>query len=258
MPELLKMCLVVCPLVFLAGFVDSVAGGGGLISLPAYLLVGLPAHTAAGTNKVVACIGTTFAAAKYIRSGNVKIKLALLAAAGALAGSYLGTRAAVHLDDGTLKLVILCALPLVAVFMALKKDFGREDSRPPKAWTKKQEAALCAAIGLVIGCYDGLVGPGTGTFLMLAFTAVLGFDLLKATGCAKVANLASNVASAIVWLINGSVLLPIVLPAAVFGAAGNLLGARYAIKGGSKKIRGMAFAVLGLMAVKLAYDLLTQ
>ena len=258
MPELLKMCLVVCPLVFLAGFVDSVAGGGGLISLPAYLLVGLPAHTAAGTNKVVACIGTTFAAGKYIRSGNVKIKLALLAAAGALAGSYLGTRAAVHLDDGTLKLVILCALPLVAVFMALKKDFGREDSRPPKAWTKKQEAALCAAIGLVIGCYDGLVGPGTGTFLMLAFTAVLGFDLLKATGCAKVANLASNVASAIVWLINGSVLLPIVLPAAVFGAAGNLLGARYAIKGGSKKIRGMAFAVLGLMAVKLAYDLLTK
>jgi len=258
MPELLKMCLVVCPLVFLAGFVDSVAGGGGLISLPAYLLVGLPAHTAAGTNKVVACIGTTFAAGKYIRSGNVRIKLALLAAAGALAGSYLGTRAAVHLDDGTLKLVILCALPLVAVFMALKKDFGREDSRPPKAWTKKQEAALCAAIGLVIGCYDGLVGPGTGTFLMLAFTAVLGFDLLKATGCAKVANLASNVASAIVWLINGSVLLPIVLPAAVFGAAGNLLGARYAIKGGSKKIRGMAFAVLGLMAVKLAYDLLIQ
>ena len=258
MPELLKMCLVVCPLVFLAGFVDSVAGGGGLISLPAYLLVGLPAHTAAGTNKVVACIGTTFAAGKYIRSGNVRIKLALLAAAGALAGSYLGTKAAVHLDDGTLKLVILCALPLVAVFMALKKDFGREDSRPPKAWTKKQEAALCAAIGLVIGCYDGLVGPGTGTFLMLAFTAVLGFDLLKATGCAKVANLASNVASAIVWLINGSVLLPIVLPAAVFGAAGNLLGARYAIKGGSKKIRGMAFAVLGLMAVKLAYDLLTQ
>ena len=258
MPELLKMCLVVCPLVFLAGFVDSVAGGGGLISLPAYLLVGLPAHTAAGTNKVVACIGTTFAAGKYIRSGNVRIKLALLAAAGALAGSYLGTRAAVHLDDGTLKLVILCALPLVAVFMALKKDFGREDSRPPKAWTKKQEAALCAAIGLVIGCYDGLVGPGTGTFLMLAFTAVQGFDLLKATGCAKVANLASNVASAIVWLINGSVLLPIVLPAAVFGAAGNLLGARYAIKGGSKKIRGMAFAVLGLMAVKLAYDLLTQ
>ena len=258
MPELLKMCLVVCPLVFLAGFVDSVAGGGGLISLPAYLLVGLPAHTAAGTNKVVACIGTTFAAGKYIRSGNVRIKLALLAAAGALAGSYLGTRAAVHLDDGTLKLVILCALPLVAVFMALKKDFGRENSRPPKAWTKKQEAALCAAIGLVIGCYDGLVGPGTGTFLMLAFTAVQGFDLLKATGCAKVANLASNVASAIVWLINGSVLLPIVLPAAVFGAAGNLLGARYAIKGGSKKIRGMAFAVLGLMAVKLAYDLLTQ
>jgi uncharacterized membrane protein YfcA len=98
MPQLLKMCLVICPLVFLAGFVDSVAGGGGLISLPAYLLVGLPAHTAAGTNKVVACIGTTFAAGRYIkkRHGEDKAGAAWLAA-GAMAGSYLGTRAAVSI-----------------------------------------------------------------------------------------------------------------------------------------------------------------
>jgi uncharacterized membrane protein YfcA len=96
--------------------------------------------------------------------------------------------------------------------MALKKDFGRENSRPPKAWTNAEDRRLllCAAIGLVIGCYDGLVGPGTGTFLMLAFTAVLGFDLLKATGCAKVANLASNIASAVVWILNGSVMFGVV------------------------------------------------
>jgi uncharacterized membrane protein YfcA len=254
-PELLKMCLVICPLVFLAGFVDSVAGGGGLISLPAYLLVGLPAHTAAGTNKVVACIGTSFAAGRYIKNGTVKIRLALISAAGAMAGSYLGTRAAVRLNDETLKLVILCALPAVAAFMALKKDFGRETA-PRRERTPKTEALLCAVIGLVIGCYDGLVGPGTGTFLMLAFTAVLGFDLLTSTGCAKVANLASNIASAVVWILNGSVMFGVVVPAAVCGAAGNLLGARYAIKGGSGKIRGVAFAVLGLMAVKLLYDLL--
>lgn len=254
MPELLKMCLVICPLVFLAGFVDSVAGGGGLISLPAYMLVGLPAHLASGTNKVVACIGTSFAAGKYIRNGSVKLPLALFAAGGALCGSFLGTRAALLLSDTVLKTVILCALPLVAVFLTVKKDFGSRESRPLRPWTSGQESAVSAFIGLAIGCYDGLVGPGTGTFMMMAFTLVLGFDLLTATGCAKVGNLASNAASAAVWLISGSVMLPIVLPAAAFGIAGNLLGARYAIKGGTKKIRGMIFVVLGLMFIKLIYD----
>jgi len=257
MPELLKMCLILCPLVFLAGFVDSVAGGGGLISLPAYLLIGLPAHVAAGTNKVVACIGTSFAAGRYLKSGCVKLKPALLAAAGALLGSFLGTKAALGLNETALKTVLLCALPLTAVFLAVKKDFGRAAARPTKARTPGAQVALSAAIGLAIGIYDGLVGPGTGTFMMMAFTAVLGFDLLTSTGCAKIGNLASNVASSVVWLLGGKVMLALVLPAAVFGAAGNLLGARYAIRGGSGKIRGMIFVVLGLMFAKLLYDLLT-
>lgn len=254
MTEILKMCLVICPLVFLAGFVDSVAGGGGLISLPAYMLVGLPAHVASGTNKVVACIGTNFAAGKYIKNGSVKLELALFAAGGALAGSLCGTKAALYLDETTLKTLLLCALPCVAVFMAVKKDFGRETGKAPKSRGPGANRAISAVIGLAIGCYDGLVGPGTGTFMMMAFTAVLGFDLLTSTGCAKIGNLASNVASAIVWIINGKVMFALVLPAAVFGVAGNLLGARYAIKGGSGRIRGMIFVVLGLMFIKLIYD----
>ena len=256
MQELMEMCLIICPLVFLAGFVDSVAGGGGLISLPAYILVGLPVHIASGTNKAVACIGTTFAAGKYIKSGKVKLRLAVYAAGGALVGSFFGTKIALLLNDNVLKIIVLCALPLVAVFLAVKKDFGKENSRPPRDWTDRQEVILCVFTGLAIGLYDGMIGPGTGTFLMIAFTAVLGFDLLTSTGCAKVANLASNVASAIVWLINGKVMLALVIPAAICNVAGNLLGARYAIRGGSSKIRGMVFLVLGLMAAKLIYDLI--
>jgi len=165
----LKYYLVILPLVFLAGFVDSVAGGGGLISLPSYLLVGVPIHLASGTNKVVACVGTLFSSGKYLQNGNVKIKAAVSAAIGSLIGSYFGTNLAVYLDEKTLNTVVLCALPLVAIFVATNKGFGETSRSKNISLTK--ELITCFVIGLVVGCYDGLIGPGTGTFLLLAFCA---------------------------------------------------------------------------------------
>ena len=256
MPELLKMCLIVCPLVFLAGFVDSVAGGGGLISLPAYLFCGIPAHIASGTNKVVNSIGTSVAAGKYIKSGKINLKYAVIAALFALAGSAIGTEIALYLSEKILKTIILCALPVAAVILTVKKDFGKEDAVKKRNLSKAQEYVLCAAIGLVMGCYDGMVGPGTGTFMIMAFTAIIGMDLLTSSGCAKVGNLASNVASAVVWIISGSVMFQIVIPAAICNVLGNYLGARYAIKGGSKRIRGMIFVVLALLFVKILTELI--
>ncbi len=256
MPELLKTCLIVCPLVFLAGFVDSVAGGGGLISLPAYLFCGIPAHIASGTNKVVNSIGTSVAAGKYIKSGKINLKYAIVAAVFALAGSAIGTEIALFLSEKILKAIILCALPVAAIILTVKKDFGAEGAVKKRSLSKTQEYILCAAIGLVMGCYDGMVGPGTGTFMIMAFTAVIGMDLLTSSGCAKVGNLASNVASAVVWIISGSVMFSIVIPAAICNVLGNYLGARYAIKGGSKRIRGMIFVVLGLLFVKILTELI--
>lgn len=256
MPELLKTCLIVCPLVFLAGFVDSVAGGGGLISLPAYLFCGIPAHIASGTNKVVNSIGTSVAAGKYIKSGKINLKYAVIAAIFALAGSAIGTEIALFLSEKILKAIILCALPVAAVILTVKKDFGKEDVAKKRSLSKTQEYILCAAIGLVMGCYDGMVGPGTGTFMIMAFTAVIGMDLLTSSGCAKVGNLASNVASAVVWIFSGSVMFQIVIPAAICNVLGNYLGARYAIRGGSKRIRGMIFVVLGLLFVKILTELI--
>lgn len=253
--ELLKMCAVVCPLVFLAGFVDSAVGGGGLISLPAYLFVGLPVHIASGTNKVVNATGTALASWRYFKNGKVQVKPALIAAAGALLGSTIGTRIALYLDQDILQTVILIILPVVAVILAIKKDFGKEGSTPLRNWSKTAEMGISLAIGLFIGAYDGMIGPGTGTFMMMAFTLVLGMDLVTASGCAKVGNLASNVASAVVWILNGQVLYSLVLPAAAFNLLGSFFGSQYAIRGGAQKLRSLIFVVLGLLFLKFFTEL---
>ena len=192
MPELLKLCLFICPLIFLGGFVDSVAGGGGLITLPAYLMAGLPVHLAAGTNKVVNGSGSAIASVKYFRSGKIQLRPSLWAAAGALAGASFGARIAMHLSDRVLQGLMLVALPVVAVFLVVKKDFGKD---PEERDHSRQYIVLVSlAIGLAVGCYDGIVGPGTGTLLIMAFTALLHMDMVTASGSAKVANVASDVA----------------------------------------------------------------
>ena len=256
MNELIRLYLIVCPLIFLGGFVDSVAGGGGLITLPAYLMAGLPTHMAMGTNKVVNAIGTGTAALRYLKSGKVRVRIAVISAAGALAGSAIGTRIALLIPEDILKILMLVALPVVAVVLTVKKDFGREGSTPAKTYSSRYEAAAAALIGLLIGCYDGLVGPGTGTFMIMAFTVALSMDLITASGCAKIGNLASNVASAVIFILNGKVFWALAVPAALCNAIGGYCGARYAIRGGSGKIRGMIFLVLGLMFVKMLWDLL--
>lgn len=256
MSEFLKTCLIVCPLVFLAGFVDSVAGGGGIISLPAYLMAGIPAHLAAGTNKLVNGCGTLTATVKYFRNGKVRLRPAVAAVAGAFIGSALGTQLASMIPEAALKTIMLVALPCVAVFLATRKDFGG-DGAPAAPVEPKRELTVSALIGLFTGCYDGLVGPGTGTFMILCFTAFVSMDLLTASGCSKAANLASNVAAAAVWIAHRSVLWTLALPAVVCSILGNYLGARYAIRGGSKKIRGMMFVVLALLFAKMLYDLLS-
>ena len=247
--------LLICPLVFLGGFVDSVAGGGGLITLPTYFLAGIPTHIAAGTNKVVNGIGTATASVRYLKSGKVDLSIALPAAAGALVGSAAGARLALLLSDALLKGLMLVALPLVAVFLMVKKDFGLETGDGPVV-PPLRKLALSLLIGFFIGGYDGLVGPGTGTFMIMAFTALLHRDLISASGCAKVGNLASNIAAAVVYLLSGKVLWAVVLPAALCNALGGWCGARYAIRGGSRRVRGMIFLVLGMLFVKMLWDLL--
>ena len=148
-----QILIVVLPLIFLGGFVDSVAGGGGLITLPAYLMAGIPAHLAAGTNKVVNGCGALTATFKYFRSGKILLRPAIAAAVGALIGSALGTELAAVISEKTLETLMLIALPCVAVFLTVKKDFGKESDAPAREYTAQQELVRAALIGLGLGCF---------------------------------------------------------------------------------------------------------
>ncbi len=249
MNETLNILIIVCPLVFIAGFIDSAAGGGGLISLPAYMAAGIPPHIATGTNKCSSMFGTMFSAWTFFKSGKIHIKAALVSAASALLGSWIGAMLNMIASDNVLRFILMITLPVVAIFIILKKDFGSTDRTG--SISEKRLTLSCIFIGLILGCYDGFFGPGTGTFLILCFTIFSGFDLLTASGNAKVVNLASNIAAFVTFAISGQILWHIGLPAAIFGIAGNILGSKMAIKKGSRFIRPMFIVILVILFIKV-------
>jgi len=249
-----QMILFICPLTFLAGFVDSIAGGGGLISLPSYLFIGLPVHFAYGTNKFSSTFGTLLSVFRFSRSKRIDYRSALLSAAGALLGSFLGARAALALDEIYLKYCLLVLLPVIAVFIFTRKGFGEENRTfrlsGRKVWL------LSALAGLVVGAYDGFFGPGTGTFLILIYTGIIGFDMVTASGNAKVVNASSNIAALAAFLFSGKVLLPIAIPAALFGILGNWVGSGLAVKNGARIIKPMFVVVITLLFIKIGMDII--
>ena len=251
--ELAHIWLIVCPLVFLGGLIDAVAGGGGLITLPAYLIAGLPAHMASGTNKCGNAFGTFLSTGRFLKRGDVHIPSAVAGAVGALAGAWVGARLNLIVPEQVLYYIMLAVVPVMAVFLLLKRDFGQEDRSGELS--RGQLMAMAAGIGLIIGGYDGFFGPGAGTFLMLAFTGLCRFDLLTASGNTKVANSASNLASLVTFAIAGKVMWAVGIPAALCGIAGNYLGSSLALKGGARVIRPMFFVVLSLLLARLIYGL---
>ena len=255
MDHLLQSYLIICPLVFLGGFVDSVAGGGGLITLPAYMLAGIPVHMSMGTNKIAASLGGLTATAQYIRSGKINFSIAIPAAIFAYLGGQVGAGTAMHLSEDFLNVMMLVVLPVVAVFLTLKKDLG-SDTAIPREMSKLRQYAIAALIGFFIGMYDGMVGPGTGTFMIMLFSAFLSVDLITSSGCAKMANMASGVASAVVFTLGGQIMWAVVIPAVLSNMLGCFCGSRYAIKGGGKRVRSMIFVVLALLFVKMIYEVI--
>ena len=178
--EYVQSLLIICPLIFLAGFIDAIAGGGGLIALPTYLFAGFPAHTAVGCNKFSSCAGLVAASTKYFREGKVRVSVALWSALGCIMGAGCGTRLALLIPERSLRMVMLVVIPLVAVFLATRKDLGTDEGKD-QPLSRKKEAMISTAIGVVVGLYDGLIGPGAGTFLILGFTTFLGSGLVQAS-----------------------------------------------------------------------------
>lgn len=247
----LHRLLLLAGLVFFAGFVDSIAGGGGLVSLPAYLLVGLPPHLALGTNKLSSTIGTTFSALRYARGRVIELRVGLPSAGLSLVGSMVGARLALAIPETTLKTVIAVLIPMAAAGVFLG---GGKRKRESTGGTRR--VLVSGVVGFSIGMYDGFFGPGTGTFLIISFVLFLGMDEVIASGTAKVVNLSSNVAALVTFALGDSVLYGLGLPVAVLGVVGNWLGAELALKKGAKVIRPLLLAVLAILFVRVLGDLI--
>lgn len=246
--------LLICAGVFLAGFMDAIAGGGGIISVPTYLIAfhGLPPYFALGTNKLSSGIGAIFSAARFIKNGLVDWKLFTPAVALALLGSMCGTRLQLHTPDIILKYLLLFVLPVVAFFTLRTRSWPDE----PGVIAPGTQRLIVWGAAFLIGAYDGYYGPGTGTFLMIVFIRLARMDTRHAAGGTKVINLASNLGSLFTALTAGTVYIAVGLCAAVASIAGHYLGAGLAIKNGSRIVRPTVVIVLLLLTAKVISELL--
>ncbi len=233
---------------FMAGFVDSIAGGGGIISVPILLSVGLPPHLALGTNKLQSTFGSFMASINYSRGGLVKVKELglgiLLTAIGAMAG----TLAVQQIPQSFLEYLIPILLLLIFMIMLISKNFGMEDQKP--RWPAR---LFYLVFGLGIGFFDGFFGPGTGTFWMMAFVFLLGFNLKKATAHTKWMNFTSNVISLIFFALGGKVLILPGLTMAVGQLSGAFLGSKLVLRSSTKFIRIFFLLVTAATIIRLIY-----
>ncbi len=248
----LHYIVFICIAVFLGGFFDSIAGGGGLITLPAYLFIGLPADVAFVCNKFGAGCGTTFSAINFFASGAVKIKVAVFSGIFAFCASQIGTRLVLSIDPILLRSVIFILLPIVGVLVLFKRDLGSVDSS--STVPKKRKIFFAIIIGVFVGFYDGVFGPGTGTFAIIAYTTLIKYDAKTAAGNSKILNLFSNYSSLILGILSGKIIYSLVIPAAIAGIAGNFIGSTLAIKNGNKIIRPMMILVVVLLFINLLYN----
>ncbi len=240
-----KMFLIVCPMLFLAGLVDAIGGGGGLISLPAYLLAGLPVHQTIATNKLSSTCGTTLATIRFIKEGLVNWKITVPTILFAMIGSSLGANLSMMVSEKVMETVLFIVLPVVAFIVLNPKIFHDNETHEVKADKKTMLVAILSAF--IIGGYDGFYGPGTGTFLIIAFTLFAKLDIRTANAHTKVINLTTNITSLVIFLMSGQVVVILGLAAAACNMAGSYVGASLALTKGSKITRPVIILVLGLL-----------
>lgn len=241
--------LIVCPMLFLAGFVDSIAGGGGLISLPAYLLAGLPVHMAIGTNKFSSAFGTTLSTVRFIRQKLVIARFAIPSVFFGFSGSAIGAKLSLLVSETVLKSLLLVVLPIAAFCVLNRRIFRPNESDNIKYDFKTFFVVMISAF--LVGIYDGLYGPGTGTFLIIAFSVFAKFSIKRANAHTKVINLSTNIAALVVFLLNGQVLIPLGIAAAVSNMLGNYAGSGLVMTKGVKIVKPLIIFVLTLLLIKI-------
>ena len=244
--------LIVCPLTFLGGFVDAVAGGGGLISLPAYMIAGLPVHNAIATNKLSSGMGTTVATYRLARLGYIPWRKAALCIVMAIIGSSTGAKLALMVDAELFKRLMLVIIPLTAIYVMRNKNMDE----PKEPLGNTQTVIRACAIALLIGVYDGFYGPGTGTFLILLLSGFAHISLKESNGIAKSINLTTNLSSLVVYLMNGKVIILLGLAGGLFGIAGNYIGVTFFKNKGAKAVRPLMIVVLVIFFIRILTEII--
>jgi uncharacterized membrane protein YfcA len=238
---------------FIAGFIDAVVGGGGLVIVPFFLISfpKLPLQTVFGTNKIAGFSGTTVAAIQYMRRIRFNIVLIAVISLAAFIAAFFGAQTVNRINSQTLKPFVLMILIIIAVYTFFKKDLGSVQTKTLPFWKQMVYGSLFA---IIIGFYDGFFGPGTGSFLVLAFVVVLGFEFVTASAYAKVVNCITNISALIVFVKNGQFILVLAIMMAVFNVAGGYIGANMALRKGNDFIRKIFLAIVSIMIARYGYD----
>lgn len=244
--------LIIIPVFFVAGVIDSIGGGGGLIALPTYLMIGLPIRTAYGCNKLQAGLGNLVSAIKYFKKNMVDLKIALISAITAMSGAYVGTKIIFLLPEETIQKAITIALPAIAVVMVLRKTDARNVIM--KSEISKKTIVQSLIVGLIMGFYNSLFGPGVGTVAIIGFTMIMHYDARVASGNGKVLIVLTNAIALVSYIKTGNVAYEIAAPAALSAIAGNLVGVNLAIKKGEKIIKPVMLIIVILTVIKFALE----
>ncbi|HEX2606271.1 MAG TPA: TSUP family transporter [Flavisolibacter sp.] len=257
MPVDLYHIVILCLVAFLAGFVDAIVGGGGLIQTPAalVLLPSLPVASVIGSLKIPSFSGTSLATVQYLKKVQINWKLVTVICTIAFFASFAGSQLLTLVSNQFMKPVLLVVLTGVAIYTFTKKNFGQAQEKNHSA---KRALWLAVLISLVIGFYDGFIGPGAGSFLILAFVSLLGFDFLHASAHAKLVNLATNLGSITLFLLKGKIIWMLALPMAVSNAAGGAIGANLAIAKGNKFIRLFFGFIVIATLLRFTYDIFVK
>lgn len=234
---------------FIAGFIDSIAGGGGLLTIPAFLLAGVPPKIALGTNKFQATLGTSISTANFIHKGKVSFKVVLSGIFFALGGAYIGSILIISIDPEVVGKIIVFLLPLGIVATLAPKKVTIESHTLSKSDILFRVPLIC----LLIGFYDGFFGPGTGSFLALSFYVFMKLNLIEATANAKVFNFVSNLGALAAFISSGKVVFYLGIPMALCNMAGNYLGSHLVLKKGAKIIKIFLIIVLFILSITLIW-----
>ena len=252
----LQQLLLLCPLLFIAGIIDGVSGGGGLIALPAYLLAGLPVSSAYGCNKMQSCLGTSASMAKYIQSGLFDLKAALPAAGTAMIGAWCATQVMLKLSDPTKKLIIIAATCFVIGIMLLSGRMKVENYTLRHIAFSQKNIIMSMGIGLLLGLYDGFFGPGGGTVAILLFAIFMKYDLRVGCGNGKFIIVVSNFISMVTYMVHGNVIYKIALPCSACNILGSYLGASLATKKGANFVKYVSWVVAGMLLIYTVWELI--